>query len=121
MIRQITTKDVPRLRGLEQGYEWEFGPDFMHAKAFVDENDRPVLIAGAWKRAEVHLVADGTWGTPGMRQAALEQLHAAMAQQLKSEGVGEALTFMDGMKAFCRRLQRLGWGKTDKAVWARRL
>lgn len=121
MIRPMRESDLPRLRELQGEFAWEFGRDFAGALVVVDAQDVPVAIAGAWRRAEVHMVMDSRWETPGMRWEALRQLHAAMEAQLSAEGVGEAITWMDGMKALCRRLKGLGWGKAARPMWARRI
>jgi hypothetical protein len=79
------------------------------------------MAAGAWKRAEVHMVCDRGWSSPETRGAAFLELHKAMETVLAREGVAEAITWMDGMKAFERRLKRLGWEVTKRTMWARRL
>lgn len=121
MIRLLEEKDLPYLRKLQTEYEWEFGKDFMLGMAIVDEHNHPVMVVGAWKRAEVHMLANGQWGTPGMRMIALQELHKAMEFELRKQGVGEVHTWLDEMKAFCRRLQALGWGKAKRQMWARRI
>ena len=78
------------------------------------------MVAGAWRRAEVHMVADGSWSTPQARLEAFAELHEAMRGELRERGVGEVWTFMDDMKAFGRRLQRLGWQKIARQVWGKR-
>jgi len=121
MIRFIEPQDLARIKELENGFEWEFSPDFLCAMAVVDENDRPVMIAGAWKRAEVHMLLDSGWAEPKKRSAAFLELHKAMEEVLAREGVAEVITWMDDMKAFGRRLQRLGWEVAMKTMWCRRL
>lgn len=121
MIRFFEQKDLERLRELENGFEWTFEPDFLYAMAVVDENDRPVMIAGAWKRVETHMVCDHTWESPEKRGEAFLALHKAMEEVLVKEGVAEAITWMDDMKAFGRRLKQLGWDVAKRTMWARRL
>lgn len=121
MIRFFEAKDIPRLKELENGFEWGFGRDFLCGVAVEDEAGRVVMAAGAWKRAEVHVVTDPAWASPQQRQAAFVALHQGMEAVLAREGVAEAITWMDDMKAFGRRLQRLGWGRAGRTMWARRL
>lgn len=120
-LRFIEAADIERLRQLEDGFEWTYQPDFLFGIAVVDENNRPVMAAAAWKRAEVHMVTDHTWGSPEAREAALLELHGAMERVLARDGVAEVVTWMDGMKAFGRRLKRLGWNTPARKLWARRI
>lgn len=121
MIRFIEPKDRERLKELENGFEWTFDPDFLFGMAVVDENNRPVMAAAAWKRVETHLVCDSAWADPVTRGRALVELHKAMEEVLAKEGVAEAITWMDDMKAFGRRLKQLGWDVAQKKMWCRRL
>lgn len=120
-LRFIGSQDVQRLKELEDGYEWTYQPDFLFGIAVVDEHDRPVMAAAAWKRAEVHVVTDHQWDSPQAREAAFLELHGAMERVLAKEGVAEAVTWMDGMKAFGRRLKRLGWDVAKRTMWAKRI
>lgn len=120
MIRFLEPQDIPRVKELQNEYEWEYGPDFMGALAVV-ENDKPVMVVGAWMRAEVHMVTDSTWNTPAGRLAALAELHDRMEKVLKDFSVGEAITWMDDMKAFGRRLEGFGWAVAKHVMWARRI
>jgi hypothetical protein len=121
MIRFLEPQDIPKLKELQNDFEWTFNPDYLFGMVVVDENDRPVMMAGAWKRAEVHMVCDSHWSSAETRGAAFLELHKAMETVLAREGVAEAITWMDDMKAFGRRLKRLGWEVTKRTMWARRL
>jgi hypothetical protein len=121
VIRLLESNDLPRLRELQNEFEWTFAPDYMLGLAVVDENNLPVMMAGAWKRAEVHLVADSQLGSPQDREAAFLELHEAMANTLANQGVAEVITWMDDMQAFGRRLKRLGWDVAKRTTWARRI
>jgi hypothetical protein len=107
-IRPLRPDDIPRLREIEGHHRWEFGEDFMDALVMADEDDRPVLCAGAWRLAEVHCLVDPAWKTPGAREAALKTLHRAMEIQVKAHSVRRVVTWFAGTERFCRRL--LGWG-----------
>lgn len=120
-LRFVGMQDAQRLKELEDGFEWTYQPDFLFGIAVVDENDRPVMAAAAWKRAEVHMLTDHAWGSPQDREAALIELHGAMERILAREGVAEALTWMDHARAFGRRLKRLGWGTPTRSMWAKRI
>ena len=100
---------MPRIRELQGEHLWEFGPDFECGYVFVDANDVPVLVTGAWKKAECHMLIDPSWGTPGARMLALQQAHDAMERNLYAAGFREVHTFFAKVEAFCRRMQRLGW------------
>jgi hypothetical protein len=121
MIRTIAERDIPRLKELECGLSWQFGRDYMDGLVMTDADDVPVMFMGAWRVAEVHMLADPSWSTPGARLAALQQLHYAMEQRLWAHGVGQAVTWLDDMKAFTRRMIGLGWVKSSKTSWHRRV
>lgn len=120
-LRLLEERDRERVKELQCGFEWTYQPDFLFGVAVVDESDRPVIAAGAWKRAETHVVCDRLWATPQEREAVFVELHRAMEVILACEGVAEAITWMDGMKAFSRRLKGLGWDMAKHTMWARRL
>jgi hypothetical protein len=123
VIRLIRTSDLPRLKELQDGFEWI---DFDSVLVAVDESDNPVMFIGAWKRAEVHAVLDPKWSTPGARLALFHQVHDAMNDKLKSEGFEQVVTWFDedatkAAKRFQKRLGLWGWLKSDKRSWHRRL
>lgn len=125
MIRLLQEKDIPRLRELEGDFEWEFG-DCVGALVAVDENDRPVMYCGAWKRAEVHIALDPKWSTPGARLAFLHKIHSTMNDKLKRDGFEQVVTWFDekptgAAKRFQKRLGILGWMMSEKRSWHRRL
>lgn len=118
-IRPLTRDDLPRLKEMECEHEWDFESDFIGANVLVDENDVPVMIAGAWKKAEVHMVADAKWGTPAHRMAAFQQLHQHMHDSLKQKGYREAVTWFDRVvtcqvNRFIKRLRAFGWQESNK-------
>ena len=125
MIRKIQVHDLGRIRAMEaeraECDSWEFGPDYIDGLAYTDSADRPVVIVGAWHRAETHLLMDSTWGTPAMRQLAFEQVHAALEAELKQKGVGQVITWLVGKLAFARRLKQLGWIESSKQSFHRRV
>jgi hypothetical protein len=121
LIRPIRRDDIAKLKSLG-GYEWTFEHDFIEGLVFTDEQDQPVLFAGAWHRAEVHLAVDHEWATPGARLLALKQLHDAMENELAVRGVGQVITWIDDkLKRFSKRLEVWGWIESQKKSWQRRV
>jgi len=121
VIRPIRRDDIAKLKSLG-GFEWEFGNDFIEGLVSVDANDQPIIFAGAWHRAEVHIAIDGKYSTPGARLLLLKELHDAMEQDLKARGVGQAITWIDDkLKRFTERLEAWGWIESQKKSWQRRL
>lgn len=119
MIRPIEAKDLPKLQELAG---WEFGPDFMAGLVLVDSQDAPVLYAGAWRLAEVHIAMDHQWSTPAARFLALKEIHVAMEKELKALHVKQAVTWFDKAWAFSRRLERhLGWVMSNRISWHRKV
>jgi hypothetical protein len=124
MIRKIRQKDIPRLKELEDGFEWEFGRDFIEGLVAVDENDVPVMFCGAWHLAEVHVALDKGWSTPGARLCLLKEIHDAMNDQLKRKGFEQVVTWFEESKAakrFQKRLGLWGWIMSAKRSFHRRL
>lgn len=122
LIRPIRKADVPRLKELENGYEFEFGDDFIDGLCAVDGDDSPVMFIGAWRRAEVHMVLDKGWSTPGARLFLLKEMHEAMRSDLKAKGFGQAVTWFDDVKdRFKDRLQSWGWVKSTLTSWHKQL
>lgn len=120
MIRPTRADDIPRLK--ELGLMHEFGKDFIEGICAVDEHDMPILFVGAWHRAEVHCSIDHKWSTPGARLALLQQVHVEMERELKRRDIGQVVTWFGGeLKGFKRRLQRLGWIKSEFTGWTRRV
>ncbi len=121
MIRPIESRDLGRLKELEIGFSWEFGTDYMAGLVYVDRDDQPVMFVGAWRLAEVHLVVDPAWKNPALRMVALQHIHDAMSAELRNLGVKRTVTWMDGMKAFGRRLLKLGWIKSSITSWIKEI
>ena len=117
MIREFRESDLPRLKELQLEHEWTFGTDFLGALVYVDSDDKVTMVAGSWKVAEVHMVCDPEWKTPHARWLALQEMQHAMRTVLKRERFRRALTFMDDMRAFGRKLLRLGWVKSESTSW----
>lgn len=122
MIRPIRVSDYARLKELENGYEFKFDGDFIEGLCAVDEHDSPVMFVGAWHRAEVHIVLDRKWSTPGARLFLLKELHDAMRVELKQKGIGQAVTWFDEARdRFKDRLQSWGWVKSQLTSWHKEL
>lgn len=122
MIRAIRESDKRRLKELESGFAWEFGSDWIEGLVAVDENDEPVIFAGAWSRAEVHITLDKKWSTPGARLFLLKELHDAMRAELKTKGIGQAVTWFDETRErFKDRLKSWGWLESQKKSWHKEL
>lgn len=126
MIRRAEPRDLPILRKMQGCFEWTFDRDLAECLVVVDECDVPVMAAAAWKRAEVHMVSAKS-DTPGMRLFMFRELHDAMEKALFCQGIGEAVTWteIDGKcsmwRAFAKRLAALGWVKSERVSWHRRV
>lgn len=121
MIRPIRAEDIPKLRELEDGFEWEFREDFIDALVYVDENDTPKAFIGAWKRAETHVAVDKNFSTPGARFLLLNDLQEHMQRTLKADGFVEMVTWFDPVKdRFIERMRKSGWIMSIKQSWHRR-
>lgn len=123
MIRRVEARDIPRLKELHaaSGFDWpfpEFGPEFLTARVVVDENDQPVMLAAARKLAEVVMVVDPKWETPGLRMAAFEGVYESVERDLAQAGIPEVVAWIPpqlwDQKAFIRRLKRrFGWAESS--------
>ena len=132
MTRPLETRDSEALEHLKQhakgDFQWAQGPDFIEGVAFVDREDSPKLVAGAWARAEVHCLIDPNWGTPEQKLEAFKLLHAEMERELAARGVRQVVTWFSpaemlraGGRAFLRRLQDLGWIRSENTSWHRKV
>lgn len=120
MIRPLRAKDAQRLKELENGFEWDLSEGFMDGLVYTDEQDNAVLFVGAWQIAEVHMVTDRSWATPGARLFAMQQLHDAFEKRLKAKGVVQVVTwFEEGADRFKMRLRSWGWLESQKKSWHR--
>jgi len=118
MIRDVCESDIPRLIELQKqsGIEWELpnfsSPEVLSGRVFVDDQDQPIMFAGARKIAEVFAILDGKWGTPGLRSQAFTALYGAVEHDLETQGITEVTSWMPPQvfRGFYRRLQRTyGW------------
>jgi hypothetical protein len=117
MIREIKPSDLPRLRAL--GLEHDLGTDLIEGLVSVDQDDQPVMFAGAWLRAEVHMALDHSYSTPGARFVLLQEIHAEMERRLKRRKIGQVVTWLENN--FGRRLRQLGWAKSELTSWHRKV
>lgn len=113
MIRPLQEKDIAGLKQLHaaSGFAWpfpEFGPEMLSALVFVDQDDRPVMLVGARKMAEVFMIADPAWEKPAIRAAALDALYLETSAELKGYGIPEVVAWLPAQvaKKFARRLCR---------------
>jgi hypothetical protein len=120
-IRSLEAQDWDRIRALERNFRWNPGPDWMGGLAICDEG-LPVAIAGAWKRAEAHLLVDHAWKTPEARLKALTLLERDGEHWCRAQGVGEILTWgLEQEPGFRRRLEEMGWMMAPRIMYGRRL
>ncbi len=120
MIRHIKPSDIPKLNSLQNGFEWTFSNDLIEVLVATDENDEPIIFAGAWKIAETHCLIDPSWSTPGARLLMLEELHEEMRKRLAEDGYKQAVTWFDSAKErFIGRMQGWGWVKSPKVSFHR--
>jgi hypothetical protein len=124
-VRYAQERDRGRILELQPG--WAAGT--VVELVFVDENDRCVMAAGAWRLAEVHLAADAAWMTPRWRMEALRALHEQMRLELQTLGYVEAVTWLDVAetlrgfgRGLLRRLTReFGWVASERTSYHRRV
>lgn len=119
-IRPMTTADHPALSALalRSGFPYP-DPSVFDSAYVVTVAGDPVMACGAIKMAELYLyVGDGS---PAVKAQALRLLHAEMAADLRSKGYREALAGLPPAIAlrFGRRLERMGWVKSEWEKWGR--
>jgi hypothetical protein len=124
VIRPIRAEDIATLQQLQNGFDWEFGPDYLQGLVATDDADVPVMFMAAWIRAEVHMVVDSKWATPGTRLCFLQQMHDAMEVELKVRNVGQAVTWFDAAvtkleRRFLQRMAGMGWVRSERISWHR--
>lgn len=122
MIRRVQEKDIPRLKELHAatGFEWDFPSDMISAWVWADENDAPVMMAGARVLAEAVLISSKD-GDPQQRLAILERLAEVTRRDVRELGIREAVAWLPDSiwRGFSRRLKRFGWKaiKYRSMVW----
>lgn len=119
-IRDVRYDDIPRIKDLFERHKFAYEfPDFgdgsfVALQAIVDDNDKVVMVAAARVMAELYLLADDTFETPGWRFAALQKLHESMRRALVALGIPSVASWLppEVEKTFGRRLMRsFGWNK----------
>lgn len=92
--------------------------NFASNKVVTDEG-MPVVGAAAKVTVEIYGYSDATWGTPGLRLAALKLLHAEIEKELKQQNILTVHAWLPPQvaKAFGRRLVKIfGW-RTNVVPW----
>jgi hypothetical protein len=122
VIRPVESRDFERVKQLAIGADWEIDESMFCGLVLVNEADEPMIFAGAWMLAEVHVAVDRAWSTPAVRLHNLKQIHDAMQKQLRLCGVGQAVTWFDNTRnRFLNRLETWGWVKSQKTSWHREI
>lgn len=109
----MVAADIPILKAMEQGFPYPdpTSEEMAAIRVVVDEDDRPLMAAGARKLIELYLWC-GPIKKPLARMFALRLLHEDMATTLSQLGYHEAEAFLPPPVAqrFARRLQKsFGW------------
>lgn len=114
----MQSEDVPVLRKLyeEHGFEYDF-PDLEQDEFFaklvlVDEDDVPRQAILMRITAEMFLLQDKNWETPGIRNEAFARIHEAARRVADAVGVKDVHAWLppEIEKSFGRRLKtRFGW------------
>jgi len=124
VIRSIRPEDLPRLKALhsKMGFGYPFPELRIHdvGKVVTDESGIPVMAALAVPIVDCYLLLEPDHGTPGNRLRNLLALHESMRVELKERGYRWASADIppEVEKSFGRRLQRLGWIKSEWSMWA---
>jgi hypothetical protein len=101
------------------GFEYRlpnFAEETCLARKVVLGDSGPVAAAMACVTVEIYGYSDETWGTPGMRLAALKLLHASIEEEMRKQKIKTAHAWLPPgiCKSFARRLQRtFGWFALD--------
>ncbi len=106
----------------KMGFGYPFPKLRVHdvGKVVADAGDRVVMAALAVPIVECYLFLDPSEGTPGERHRNLLGLHQAMRLELKDRGYqwGAAAIPPEVERSFGKRLNRMGWIKSEWATYA---
>lgn len=121
--RKLKPSDIPILEAMAKasGYPYPKLSELGAVYVVVDENDQPLMAAGAKEIIEIYLWC-GEFEKPLAKMHAMRVLHDSMAVDLRSRGYREANAFMPPTLAarFGRRLERsFGWVRNWPS-WAKR-
>lgn len=89
-------------------------------KVVTNESGNPVMAALAVPIVDCYLLVDPNSGTPGERLSNLRNLHESMRMELRERGYQWAQADIPLVieKSFGKRLQRMGWFKSEWPTWA---
>lgn len=113
MIRRLRPEDIPALQEIHArtGYKGNF-PDVSKMKSahVMEEDGRIIGMAGAIPCAEICMLIDQDWGSPGRRMSLIESFHWPIAADLLTLGIHSVYVWIDPkFKSLARRLKPLGW------------
>lgn len=122
ILRSHTHADLNEIACLQGGdFDWLNEPGCEEIQVALSDSGEFLGAVGAWKRAEVHLLLNPLYASPSERLSVVNTLHASLEQSLASKGYGRAWTWFENMRAWGRRMRKLGWVSTTAQSWHRRI
>jgi len=124
MIRGIRPEDLAALKTLHKrmGFGYPFPDLKIQDVGLVATNwhDKPMMAALAVPIVDCYLLIDPEATTPGARWETFKQLHQAMREELQKRGYRWAQADIPPQidRSFGKRLNRLGWIKSEWPCWA---
>lgn len=87
----------------------------------VESEGRIVMAQAARRTAEIYLLLDPAWSTPGFRFEAMRRLQAAGVQRMRELRVNDCHALIPPVveKRFGKRLLKMGWWKPTWGLWAK--
>jgi hypothetical protein len=119
-VRPWQVTDVPFLEQMfrASGFQYEFpdpgSPEFLANLVLVDADNIPRQAILMRLTAEMFLLQDKSWETPGMRLEAFSQIHEASRRVAEAAGVSDVHAWLPPEidASFGRRLtNEFGWKK----------
>lgn len=122
MMRDLRDEDVPALREMyeRKGLDRHF-PDVIACGKVFEIDGKPVAMVAAEVIAEIVLVVDRDFDTPGGRAAILHQLYGEVSKDLQGRGIKRGVAWIHEKvnQSFPRRIAKaIGWRVVpEKAIF----
>jgi hypothetical protein len=90
-------------------------------KVFTHENEI-VMAAILRPTTEAYVICDQSWKTPWFRWQAFQELHNAVLEQCRVDGIEDTQAVLDPPlnMGFGKRLMALGWAKHSGTLYSRK-
>lgn len=126
IVRNMAQTDIESVKAIhaKRGLPFDL-PDLTRKLAIekVFLHDEKIVMAAILRpTTEAYIICDQTWKTPWFRWQAFQELHAAVLEQCRKDGVEDTQAVLDPPlnMGFGKRLMELGWAKHKGTLYSRK-